>query len=426
MALAPIFLAPIAAVLLSLFAQQAITFSGDKLQPKLSRSRSSPTPSASSAPPASSSSPRRRPSSPPIATALFIYLSRDLDRMIGAATAEARVLGGMMMQSLVVLLTITSRDRRRRRRDRPRLAAVRARPPAADVLPGPARGGEAVRGRPAHEGAAPQPRRGDRHQPDAARRAEGRRRDREPDPFRGRAEVVARARQRARPASPRARARWRSESARWRDRRRAGAQRPADRARAASPRSRSAARSRPSTIAPSPRRSASPTGCGAPPARGRRVTPAALRRLAGLAEARRARDLARLEGLLAEDRGSRRDRGLAATVARDLGGRAAAAGAAGLRQAWVDQRCARAPRRRGAGPAIRGAGRGGAEPRQARALEELGARRRTEPRPTPRRARGAGAGWQASMRRDRRSVAPATHIQSFLADSYAAWRRNRL
>ena len=36
-ALAPIFLVPIGAVLVSLFAQQAITFSGDKLQPKLSR-----------------------------------------------------------------------------------------------------------------------------------------------------------------------------------------------------------------------------------------------------------------------------------------------------------------------------------------------------------------------------------------------------
>ena len=36
-ALAPIFLVPIGAVLVSLFAQQAVTFSGDKLQPKLSR-----------------------------------------------------------------------------------------------------------------------------------------------------------------------------------------------------------------------------------------------------------------------------------------------------------------------------------------------------------------------------------------------------
>ena len=36
-ALAPIFLVPIGAVLVSLLAQQAITFSGEKLQPKLSR-----------------------------------------------------------------------------------------------------------------------------------------------------------------------------------------------------------------------------------------------------------------------------------------------------------------------------------------------------------------------------------------------------
>ena len=78
-----------------------------------------------------------------MAVALFIYLSRDLDRMIGAATAEAQVLGAMMMQSLVVLLTITSVIA-------VTIAAIdlvwqrfEHSPAAADVVPGPARGDQA-------------------------------------------------------------------------------------------------------------------------------------------------------------------------------------------------------------------------------------------------------------------------------------------
>jgi flagellar biosynthesis protein FlhB len=107
-ALAPIFLVPIGAVLVSLFAQQAITVSGEKLQPKLSRL-------------SLLANARRKFGAAglvefakgviklaAVATALFFYLARDLDRMIGAATAEAKVLGGMMMESLVVLLSITT------------------------------------------------------------------------------------------------------------------------------------------------------------------------------------------------------------------------------------------------------------------------------------------------------------------------------
>jgi flagellar biosynthetic protein FlhB len=107
-ALAPVFLVPIAAVVVSLLAQQAITVSGEKLRPKLSRL-------------SLLANARRRFGAgglvefgkaalklTAVATALFFYLARDLDRMIGAATAEAQVLGGIMMQSLVVLLTLTS------------------------------------------------------------------------------------------------------------------------------------------------------------------------------------------------------------------------------------------------------------------------------------------------------------------------------
>ena len=92
--LAPFFLVPIAAVLVSLFAQQAITFSGEKLDaeavaPVAPRQRQAQVRRR----PASSSSPRRWSSSSPSRSRSFLYLARDLDRMIGAATAEAPVLG---------------------------------------------------------------------------------------------------------------------------------------------------------------------------------------------------------------------------------------------------------------------------------------------------------------------------------------------
>jgi flagellar biosynthetic protein FlhB len=107
-ALAPFFLVPIAAVLISLFAQQAITFSGDKIVPKLSRLSLLANARRKFGAAGLVEFAKAAVKLAAVAIALFIYLSRDLDRMIGAATAEAQVLGGMMMQSLVVLLIITS------------------------------------------------------------------------------------------------------------------------------------------------------------------------------------------------------------------------------------------------------------------------------------------------------------------------------
>ena len=114
------------------------------------------------------------------------------------------------------------------------------------------------------------------------------------------------------------------------------------------PRSRSAARSRPSTTAPSPPPSASPTGCGAPPASGGARDPGGLRRLAGLLEARKARDLARLEALVAEDRRLAAELAeLAATPARDQAdGQIWPSAPQGLRHIWADQRIRAARRRR--------------------------------------------------------------------------------
>ncbi|MFO1210858.1 MAG: hypothetical protein U1E40_16840 [Amaricoccus sp.] len=77
------------------------------------------------------------------------------------------------------------------------------------------------------------------------------------------------------------------------------------------------------------------------------MTPVTLRRLAGLVDARKNRDLARLEALFAEDRRLQAELGdLTATLARELGEEAdMPPGRQGLRYIWVEQR-SRAIRRR--------------------------------------------------------------------------------
>jgi flagellar biosynthetic protein FlhB len=107
-ALAPIFLVPIGAVLVSLFAQQAITFSGEKLHPKLSRLSLLANARKKFGVAGLVEFAKGGAKLVAVAMALFFYLARDLDRMIGATTADAKALGGMMMESLVVLLTITT------------------------------------------------------------------------------------------------------------------------------------------------------------------------------------------------------------------------------------------------------------------------------------------------------------------------------
>jgi flagellar biosynthetic protein FlhB len=108
LALAPVFLVPIGAVLVSLFAQQAITFSGDKIVPKLSRISLLEGAKRKFGLAGLVEFAKAAVKLAAVAIALFIYLGRDLDRMVGAATAEARVIGGMLAESLVVLLAITT------------------------------------------------------------------------------------------------------------------------------------------------------------------------------------------------------------------------------------------------------------------------------------------------------------------------------
>jgi flagellar biosynthetic protein FlhB len=106
-ALAPLFLAPMAAVLVSLLAQQAIAFSAEKIQPKLSRLSVIGNAKKKFGLSGIVEFGKAVAKLAAIAIALAIYLAHELDTMIGAATAEAGVLGGIMLQSLVVLLSVS-------------------------------------------------------------------------------------------------------------------------------------------------------------------------------------------------------------------------------------------------------------------------------------------------------------------------------
>jgi flagellar biosynthetic protein FlhB len=107
-ALAPLFLLPLAAVLVSLFAQRAVAFSGEKLAPKLSRL--SPVANARQKFGAAGLVEFAKASVKlaAVAVALAVVIRADLDAMIGAATADPRVLGALLAEETVALLTITT------------------------------------------------------------------------------------------------------------------------------------------------------------------------------------------------------------------------------------------------------------------------------------------------------------------------------
>lgn len=107
-ALAPVFVVPIAAVIVSLFAQQAITVSGDKLRPKLDRISILANAKRKFGVAGIVEFLKALVKLLAIATALTLFLVRDLDRMIGATTAEPKVLGGLLLRSLFVILLLTT------------------------------------------------------------------------------------------------------------------------------------------------------------------------------------------------------------------------------------------------------------------------------------------------------------------------------
>jgi flagellar biosynthesis protein FlhB len=107
LALAPVLLVPMALVIAGLVGQQAVVFSGDKLKPKLSKVSILKNAKQKFGPTGLMEFAKAAVKLIAIATALMIYLTGDLDRMIGAVTAEPRVVGGLMGESLIVLLSLT-------------------------------------------------------------------------------------------------------------------------------------------------------------------------------------------------------------------------------------------------------------------------------------------------------------------------------
>lgn len=106
-ALAPLFLAPAVAVLISLFAQQAFAFSGEKIEPKLSKISVISNAKQKFGPTGLVEFAKSAVKLTAIGVALFYVLMGDLDKLVGSATADARVLGAMMLDELNLLLTIT-------------------------------------------------------------------------------------------------------------------------------------------------------------------------------------------------------------------------------------------------------------------------------------------------------------------------------
>lgn len=106
-ALAPLFAVPIVAVLVSLLGQQAVTISGDKLMPKLSKLSILKNAKNKFGPTGLMEFAKSFTKLLAIGFALSLYLISDLDRMIGASQSDAKITGALMMQSLVVLVGIT-------------------------------------------------------------------------------------------------------------------------------------------------------------------------------------------------------------------------------------------------------------------------------------------------------------------------------
>lgn len=106
--LAPLFLAPLVAVTLCLIAQRAVVFSGEKLMPKASRLSVISNAKNKFGVDGLVEFGKSVVKLIAIAVALFFYLSHKMDEIIGSVEAEPRLLGAMMVDTLVALLTITT------------------------------------------------------------------------------------------------------------------------------------------------------------------------------------------------------------------------------------------------------------------------------------------------------------------------------
>ncbi len=103
-ALGPFFIIPIAAVFVSLAAQQALVFSSDKIQPKLSKLSILKNAKQKFGPTGLVEFLKQLVKLCAIAFTLYIFLKGDLDRMIGAARTDARVTATLMLDSLKIIL----------------------------------------------------------------------------------------------------------------------------------------------------------------------------------------------------------------------------------------------------------------------------------------------------------------------------------
>ncbi|MEM8569734.1 MAG: flagellar type III secretion system protein FlhB [Pseudomonadota bacterium] len=103
-ALGPFFLIPITAVVVSLVAQRAVVFAGDKIKPKLSKISPISNAKQKFGPTGLVEFLKQFVKLMAIGLTLAVFLNGDLDRMIGAARSEARITGTLMLDSLKILL----------------------------------------------------------------------------------------------------------------------------------------------------------------------------------------------------------------------------------------------------------------------------------------------------------------------------------
>lgn len=106
-AMAPFFAIPITAVVVSLVGQRAVTFSLEKIQPKLSKLSVIKNAQQKFGPTGLVEFLKSLVKLLAIATALAIYLKGDLEKIVGSARSEAHITGTIMMDSLEVLLMVT-------------------------------------------------------------------------------------------------------------------------------------------------------------------------------------------------------------------------------------------------------------------------------------------------------------------------------
>ena len=106
--LLPLFAAPMAAVILCLIAQQSLVFAGEKLEPKLSRLSILANAKQKFGPSGLVEFLKSVVKLCAVSAALGWYLMRDFEEMVGAARRDPRMLATSLVETLVVLLSLTA------------------------------------------------------------------------------------------------------------------------------------------------------------------------------------------------------------------------------------------------------------------------------------------------------------------------------